>query len=376
MPYSSLLFWREVLRRWFCSTSPFNRLDGQGFAKENPDGSIKLGTFDMRKTTPISGSFFSTVSLLGLPQELHIHNQEQQRQRRPEGLRDKEFSKRKPLVPHVPTPEELQAITESKKANRQAQLSQLSSEFDSLNLELLKDENSIEKIKTLTFGISFLQDKIDSECLFNSSFNNLKINVSELQQSITQELRTIHNQSIFSSDFISSFDTDMFTKETKEEADRQILKEAEKEESRLNRSNANPSGRTELAEEQENPKLKKTSTPPYVFQKPLNHRIIEELKETSNEDTSYSGIKISRERLKNLVEFLKDEEHKERGKTGETIKKDLLSYYYAPDQGDGSHAKVKLGHGAKPIILSQQGTWLTTPQLKDLKAALEQKGLL
>jgi hypothetical protein len=354
-----------------------NRLDGQGFAKENSDGSITLGTINTRKKpTPVPGTPFSTVSLLSLPQELRVHNEEQQRQRRPEGLRDKEFSNRKPLIPHIPTSEELQAIAESKKANRQEQLTQLSLDFKSLKLELIKDEQSRKKIKSLEFGIPFLQGKIDNENLFNSSFQNLKKSVSELQQSIMQELRLIHSQSISLSDFAPSFDTDTLTKEAKEEADRLILKEAEKEESRLKRPNANPAGREEEAAEQENLALKKVPVPPYVFQNPLRHQIIENLKATSNEDSSYTGIKISRERLKYFVEFLEDTEHKERERARETIKKDCLRYYYRPDQGDGSHAKAKLGYGTKPIILSQQGTWLTTQQLKDLKDRLEQKGLL
>ena len=354
-----------------------NRLDGQGFAKEEKDGSTRLGTLNLRKSTPIQGSPFSTVALMNLSEELHLHNEGQQRQRRPEDLRGKEFSKRKPLVPHIPTPEELQEIVESKKASRQDQLTKLSSKFGSLNLELLKDTESLTKIKTLKFGLSFLQNKIDNETLFNSSFKNLEKNVSELQQSILQELRRIHSQSISTSDFsTSSFDTGALTKETKEEADHQILKLTKKEESRLNRSNANPSGKEEAAEEQEKPELEKTPVPPYIFQNPLNHGIVDELKGTSNEDSSYTGINISRKRLENFVEFLKDEELKEREEVGENISKDLLRYYYATDQGDGSHIKVKLGYGIKPIILSQQGNWLTVPQLKDLKAAIEQKGLL
>ena len=137
-------------------------------------------------------------------------------------------------------------------------------------------------------------------------------------------------------------------------------------------------GKEEAAEKQENPKLEKASLSLlYVFQNSLSHQIIETLKETSNEASSYSGVKISRTELENFVEFLRDAEYEERiHTTEETINKEDLRYSYAPDQGKGSHTKVKLGRGIKPIILSEQGRLLTTEQLQDLKAAIEQKGLL
>lgn len=178
---------------------------------------------------------------------------------------------------------------------------------------------------------------------------------------------------------VLSSDTGALTKETKEEADRQILKATEKEERHLNRPNANPSGKEEVAIEQEHPELKKISVSiPYVFQNPLNHRIIKVLEETSNEGSSYSGVKVSREEFENFVKFLKNAECEERIKaTGETMnREELRHYYYAPDKGKGSHIKVKLGRGTKPVILSQQGQYLTTGQLEDLKAVIRQKGLL
>jgi hypothetical protein len=113
----------------------------------------------------------------------------------------------------------------------------------------------------------------------------------------------------------------------------------------------------------------------YIFQKPCKHKIISELENCK----SYSDVSITRNELENLLTLLNSEERKER--ENDITKDQDLGYYFDTSKGDGSHAMYSLGRGMGGITLSKPKNGrnpdeLTPEQVKDLKMALIQKGLI
>lgn len=361
---------------YISSTRRPKRLDGK-YAKQNSDGSINLGRLYYKDMQSEPGSSYITCPIAPLSQEVKTDLYEAQKQRRPEGLRDKSFTPRT-KIENKPTPEDLAKIEQSKREKRSAQLDKFEEQFKKMSPQLQMGKEVDEIVKHIELGLNLLSKNIENEKAFDLFSSNVQDKLSKLNAEIHKErLKIYAKQPLFDVFPVSSFGEEKsIQKEVKEGAKLQIAIQEKKEEMRENRPNANPI--IIINDEKENIEEKKKNTVAYVFSTCTKHAIIDDLKGTSSENSSYVQVKISRERLRNFVEFLKNEEKKYRKNAKEEFQdSDDLGYFYDTNQGKGSHIKVSFGRGIKPIILSQQGgSFLTVEQLRDIKNALIEKGLI
>ena len=351
------------------------RLDGKGFAKEGKDGSMRLATF--RTPDMTTGAKFVPVTFLTMRNELRLSQDTQKRERLPIEVRGKDpriISK----TPHKPTPEEIEKIEIEKQRELetlQAELANLISTYKELDLNSLKDQPSLGVIKKVTFTIELLTKSRENKGLLDRALPKLKADVQSLKRSLQKQITSKSQEPLSQTDrshYCSQTDLREAKQETKQAANLLLEREQEKERSKLNRPNADPSGAESFPTLEEVPQ--KVVSPFYIFQDLPHHNILDLLKVTTNSHSSFEGISISREELTNFITFLRDKEAQERELILDVTQ--TLGYSFDKSGGKGSHAKVSLGEGMKPIILSNAGRELTTEQLIDLKAALVQKGLL
>jgi hypothetical protein len=366
----------------FASTEPCltKRLDGQGLGKETSDGSICIGRLNFNSFQPVEGKDSMSVRCLSMSEELRVDIGQRQRQRRTKGLQDKEFKPRPQTVSHKPSPEDLAAIKREKLERCKTKLDTLRKQYDEIDFDLLQgNQEAKAKVPSVKKGFELLEKNVADEDIFQRLYANVNGKIEDLR-AISNKARQASAASqvvTYSIPFATLQDIRDVGRETKAQAEEKLSSADEKATSRLNRPNAAPAPKA--AEEQKSePEKPKKPAQLYIFLQPCAHDIIHELEETSNEDSSYAGITISRERLSNFVMFLHAAERAQQTQAGKVLDdKDDLGYYYREDQGKGSHTKVKLGRGTKPIIMSREGGInLSVNQLRDLKNVLFQKGLM
>lgn len=353
------------------------RLDGKFANKVSSDGSIPLGRFYYNDFVPSNVPGMYTGKIATLQQEMGTDLEQLRKQRLPQPAQNLQHTP-KVKVEKKPTSEELASLAQARKTKRLEQFTQFEAKVNQLHSDILTTEEQVQETKGLKLGLQILKNYIDKEEGFNPFLENLKKKYNPLKEQQNQILRSIvqvQNTPTYSLPPQASGEDQQAVRE---EARRRIEAEVKKEKSHLERPNANPTPLPEEKEEQQEDikgkdKVKKEA---YVFQFPLTHSILEALQNTSTENSSYEGIRISREQLENFVDFLKQAEKLESSHQENTLEDSNLGYCYDSSAGKGSHTKVKLGYGVKPIILSQQGRLLTIDQIRDLKIILIQKGLI
>jgi len=352
------------------------RLDGK-LAKQNPDGSYSLGIFRPADGQPIPGTpLMLHEGPLPFRKEVQLKLNSMEKERRPEELRDQKFSHHT-QVKKKPDPEEVRLIQEKQSQSREERVNDLTSQFSALRVDVLTTPEQAKKISSFNLTIKMAKNNINNAQNFDVLLGNAQTKYTELNKEINEILRQILiNKPSLSTPFQPSLISEnQEMREIKERTDRQIKDKEVKEKSHLERPNANPLGGVVEAQAENHSDEEKGNTGLYTFSSIPLHGIIDALQGTSDEDSSYVGISISREQLQNFIEFLEQAEKDERTLNGLADPTDL-GYSYDPSGGKGSHLKVKFGRGTKPVILSDQGRLLIVAQMRDVKDALIQKGLI
>lgn len=348
------------------------RWDGK-FAKIGPNGQPIIGRVNMIKPQPTGHPDMMHLGRFNsLEQDVKLDLQNARKQRLPQPVQNLQHTP-KTKVEKKPTPEDLNKISRAQKEERLEQFEQLKNQVSALREDVLTSPDQQTKLTNVKGCLTLLSNNLDKSS-FPLFLTEIQKKYNALKSEETIALRAAHPAQNIPSYIQSPQALGEEQQALKEEARRRINAEKEKDKSHTERPNANPNPIIEEQQPIEDVKGKdKEKKEAYTFQSPLKHSILEDLQETSTEDSSYQGVKISREQLMNFVAFLRAAEKQERSSEEITLKD--LGYYYDVSAGKGSHTKVKLGRGTKPLIFSQRDD-LTVEQMRDLKTALIFKGLI
>lgn len=357
------------------------RLAGDGYAKETSKGAV-LATLNLKKGTPIAPGIFS-LPLMSLSEDYNRELSMKQKGRKPINARDKIPHPQKTQTAYKPTAEDMENIKKNKEQEYRTKVGNWTTRFKNIALQDIEGEETNALVKTITFSLGLSDNNIGkNDLMVDQCLKSLEKSIVRLEQIQAERRKSqsleVHND-LFSS--LPSLDPSLGT--IKKLALEKIETNEKKEKLKQERPNANSNPITSESLDKEL-KAEDVSTldkaKPYIFENQVSHSIITVLKETTNADSSYAGITISRAELENFVKELENLERNERLASSPELaegREGLLGYSYKKSEGKGSHAKVKFGKGTKPLILSKQGEHkLTIPQLRDLKEILIAKGLI